>query len=263
MYKNEIDFSNEIEDLLRQKGLKYKKDVIVGSTSADYFVDYGGGSAILDLQLWKPDDLNLQLSFEMSKISTSGSGVDMVYVVMPELEEDHPENGVVSLKGVKKLINEFKEKENKFSKDASQIKSIPESQPKPKNKIFAIMPFSEKYLDTFLVAMCGAALEVEAECIRADYPEGLGDIVDKIHNDIDNSIAVIADISESRPNVLYELGYAKGRNKKIIQICSTPHDEIPFDIRNINTIKYSIGNSSLLLEKLMESLKTNLINKEH
>ena len=49
MYKKEIDFANEIEELLRQKGLKYKKDVIVGSTSADYFVDYGGGGTILGL----------------------------------------------------------------------------------------------------------------------------------------------------------------------------------------------------------------------
>ena len=255
MNKNEIDFSNQIENLLRKNGLKYKKDVIVGSTSADYFIDYSGGTAIFDLKLWQPNDLNLQLSFETSKISTSGSGVDMVYVVLPELKEEHPEKGVVSLNGVKNVIEKLREEKEKYLKDEIPKKPAPTTKPIPKDKIFAIMPFSQEFNDTF-EAMRKATLTIKVECIRADKPPETGDIISQIYEKIDSSIGVIVDLSLPKPNVYYEFGYAVGKGKEVIQISSSPFENLPFDIRNNNTIPYIKGDTNKLLSDLKRLLRS-------
>ena len=50
------------------------------------------------------------------------------------------------------------------------------------------------------------------------------------------SSAVIADLSESKPNVLYEAGLAHALKRPSVHICSTPIADLPFDVRNWNTI---------------------------
>lgn len=72
---------------------------------------------------------------------------------------------------------------------------------------------------------------------------------------IRESLAVIVDLSESKPNVLYEAGYAHGLDKKTIHICSTPLEKLPFDVRNWQTLKYELGQTYELREKLALQLK--------
>ena len=69
---------------------------------------------------------------------------------------------------------------------------------------------------------------------------------------------IIADISESRPNVLHEVGFAEALKIPVIQICSTPINQLPFNVRNNQTIQYSIGQSARLRKKLEERLKALL-----
>ena len=255
MYKNEMDFSNEIEELLRQKGLNYKKDVIVGSSRADYFLESNEGTLIFEIKDWEPTQQNLELSYDLSKINTSGSGVDMAYVIVPDLKKDYPEKGVLSFPGAKKLIEEFAIKVKELNNITTPSKEKLKTNPIPKEKIFAIMPFSQEFNDTF-VAMKKATLSIKVECIRADQPPETGDIVMQILEKINSSIAVIVDLSEPKPNVYYELGYAIGKNKEVIQICSTPYNELPFDIRNNNTIQYTKGDTNKLFWDLRKMLKT-------
>ena len=56
---------------------------------------------------------------------------------------------------------------------------------------------------------------------------------------IEASIAVIIDLSEAKPNVLYETGYVHALSKPTVHICSTPMSGLPFDVRNWNTLKYT------------------------
>lgn len=58
-----------------------------------------------------------------------------------------------------------------------------------------------------------------------------------IMREIDNSDIVIADVTEPNPNVYFEMGYALGKNKKIIPI-AVQGTHLPFDTRNIYTIFY-------------------------
>jgi len=66
---------------------------------------------------------------------------------------------------------------------------------------------------------------------------------------------VIVDLSEAKPNVLYEAGYAHALRKPVVHICSTPLSELPFDVRNWNTIAYRRGQTALLREPLARRLK--------
>jgi len=61
---------------------------------------------------------------------------------------------------------------------------------------------------------------------------------------IDESDILIADISERNPNVYFELGYALGRDKEIVQIAKQG-TELPFDVKGRNTVFYRNRKSDL------------------
>ncbi len=81
-----------------------------------------------------------------------------------------------------------------------------------------------------------------------------------IMREIDNSDIVIADVSERTPNVYFELGYARGRGKKILPLAQRDSEgrfpKLPFDTRNIGTAAYN--NFSNGLENSQQSLRAEL-----
>ena len=72
---------------------------------------------------------------------------------------------------------------------------------------------------------------------------------------IKESDAVIADLSGAAPNVLYEAGFAHALDIETIHISRTPLGELPFDVRNWNTIKYGLGKTHQLREHLERRLR--------
>jgi nucleoside 2-deoxyribosyltransferase len=120
------------------------------------------------------------------------------------------------------------------------------------------MPLDRGYDDTFFIAMSHASVKVNAACTRVDREEFTGDIVQEIRRLIHTSIAVIVDLSESKPNVLYEAGYAHALGKPSVHICSTPIAELPFDVRNWNTIPYHRGQTAQLRAPLTKRLTAAL-----
>ena len=66
------------------------------------------------------------------------------------------------------------------------------------------MPFKEDFDDVYFVAMSDAAVLVGPTCIGIDKEYFQGDIVQKLKQDIKDSIAMIADIYGANPNVLYD-----------------------------------------------------------
>ncbi|MGD0173670.1 MAG: hypothetical protein ABSC61_04430, partial [Anaerolineales bacterium] len=88
-----------------------------------------------------------------------------------------------------------------------------------------------------------------------------GDIVDEIKRLIASSVAVIVDLSEAKPNVLYEAGFAHALKKPTVHISSTPLSDLPFDIRNWNTLLYQRGQTIKLQDPLARRLRAVLAGK--
>ena len=72
------------------------------------------------------------------------------------------------------------------------------------------------------------------------------------------SVAVIVDLSEAKPNVLYETGYAHALKKPCIHICSTTLEKLPFDVANWKTTLYHPGQTHKLAKELAQRLKAVL-----
>jgi hypothetical protein len=77
----------------------------------------------------------------------------------------------------------------------------------------------------------------------------LGDyrITSQIMSMIASSRLVVADLTHERPNVYYELGYARGLGKTVIT-CAREGTEIHFDVRDWTYLPYS---DSRILEKML------------
>jgi hypothetical protein len=128
----------------------------------------------------------------------------------------------------------------------------------PDINVFAAMPFAEEYEDVFFVAMAYAAEQAHAVVRRTDQEPFEGDVVGRIHTLIEQSTAVIADLSEAKPNVMYEIGYAHALRRPTVAICSTPLEDLPFDVRNWNVLPYKKGKTHELRERLAKRLKASV-----
>ena len=75
-------------------------------------------------------------------------------------------------------------------------------------------------------------------CVRADEVPVAGELLlDKVHQLIDNAELVIADLSENRPNLYYEVGYAKARGKRVLIICERG-SQFDVNLHGIERIEY-------------------------
>jgi hypothetical protein len=107
----------------------------------------------------------------------------------------------------------------------------------PRN-VFVIMSFKREFRDVF--ASCKEVCrEFKFEAERTDESTSLERIVPRIEAGIRNSAFVIADVTELSPNVLYEVGYAKGLGREVI-LTARQGTQLPFDVDDIPTIFWEI-----------------------
>jgi hypothetical protein len=123
-------------------------------------------------------------------------------------------------------------------------------------RVFVAMSFREEEepaLVDYWQAMLRAASQARREfkLIRLDEVEGDYDIVDRIYKEIDASHMMIADLTLSPPNVYLEIGYARGREKQVIQTCRYD-TQLEFDVRGRRTLTYR--NATTLEHKLLQEL---------
>ena len=115
------------------------------------------------------------------------------------------------------------------------------------------MPFKDDaQIDPVYQAMVQAVEAAGLQCVRVDEIVAPGEITENIRRLISESKVVIADLSGMNPNVLYEIGFAHGRGKKVVLISSDPLKDLPFDIRSQRVLSYQRSKDGL------ESLKGKL-----
>jgi hypothetical protein len=270
-------FEDKLENILREAHIAYRRQPSIGGLRPDFIVTGPHGEKILlEVKMWDPRGGNTARAFRQVQLYKKATGADQALIVMPDLKKNYKRRGVIKLEAVlpslQKMFNLPQEGQDAVpsrppikpagAKKSESVAARPRRAPRPapepaasKRMIFAAMPFAGEYDDTYFIAMSHAAEQVGADCKRVDLKEFSGDIVTEIKRLIHSSVAVIVDLSEARPNVLYEAGYAHALKKPTVHICSTPLSDLPFDVRNWNTIPYRRGQTALLQEPLTRRLK--------
>jgi hypothetical protein len=270
-------FENQLENILRDAHIAYRRQPSIGGLRPDFIViGPRGEKIVLEVKMWDPRGGNTARAFRQVQLYKKATGADQALIVMPDLKKNYKRRGVIKLDAVVPTLRKlFKQPENgqpaaparplpepSGQKKSESAAARPHRAPRPasepaasKRMVFAAMPFAGEYDDTYFIAMSHAAEQVGAECKRVDLKEFSDDIVTEIKRLIQSSTAVIVDLSEAKPNVLYEAGYAHALKKPTVHICSTPLSELPFDVRNWNTIPYNRGQTALLKEPLTRRLK--------
>lgn len=126
------------------------------------------------------------------------------------------------------------------------------------SQVAVMMPFTQgPDIDPVFQAMVQGAADGGYICRRVDQLFTPADITEDVKRLIMGSRAVIADLSGMKPNVIYELGFSHGCEKRVILISSDSLDNLPFDFRQQRVIPYHASKSGLeeLRSKLAEALK--------
>ncbi len=126
--------------------------------------------------------------------------------------------------------------------------------PSEKKTVFVAMPFSGGFEDVFEFGIYGPVRRCGYVCEKVDESAFAGDIVARIQEGIREARFVIADLSEEKPNVYLEVGFAWGLNKPVILI-AREGQRLHFDLSHHKCLFYStIGRLSSDLERLIRQM---------
>lgn len=251
--ESERDFVEAVAAELRGGGIEFEREPLAHGLRPDFLVNLSRGRRIvLEVKSWHGPGL-VDVTYALNQLNLIVEAVEAHrgYLVVADVRwgPNRPK-GVVARS---ELLSTLREDESESPRELWAG-----GDHAPPRKIFAAMPFADEYTDTFMVAMRGAAARVGASCDRVDKLDYASDVVVKIMELIEGCDAVIADLSDSAPNVLFELGFARALNKPAIHICSTPLEDLPFDVRNWNTLAYRRGQTFDLIGDLEKRLRAAL-----
>jgi hypothetical protein len=255
MLRREDQISEQIADVLRRENIQFDRNVSIGGVQPDFVVySPDGRQFIVETKTWSNQPGFRKRAEHQAGLYEQEIGVDGAFLVLDNLLRSNISEGAVTLD---KLVPALKKAFAEPSLGIRQQKPVDKS---PRSHIFAAMPFAGRYDDVFFVAMSYAAEQIGSVCKRVDKVEFSGDIVVEIEKLIREARAVIIDLSESKPNVLYEAGYAHALNKPVVHICSTPLEDLPFDVAQWNTLPYAQGQTFGLKESLAKRLRAAVLD---
>jgi hypothetical protein len=120
--------------------------------------------------------------------------------------------------------------------------------------VFVAMSFAhDPKFDDAYESIQTVCQEFHYKARRITDAEAIDRIVPEIISGIRKSAFVIVDVSEARPNVYYELGYAQGAGKRVI-VTATKGTKLPFDVADIAVIFWE--GQKQLKDKLREKIET-------
>jgi len=126
----------------------------------------------------------------------------------------------------------------------------------PQKCLFVAMPFSLEMEDIYFYGIQRSADITGFSCDRVDQDAFTGDVLKRIKDGIETSVAIVADLTGSNPNVYLEVGYAWGKQKPTILLVQNGH-ELRFDVRGQRCLNYSnIRNLEDILTSELETLKS-------
>lgn len=106
-----------------------------------------------------------------------------------------------------------------------------------KKRVFVALPFSEEFQNVYEFGIYPAVRSCGFICERVDETHFTGDVLGRIRAGIEAASFVIADLSEGRPNVYLEVGYAWGRGIPVIFV-ARKGEQLHFDVSTHRCIFY-------------------------
>ena len=125
--------------------------------------------------------------------------------------------------------------------------------------VFIMMSFSLDFDDVYATVKDSvAAVDESLEIIRLDEIRAAGSITDDMIAEIRKSTLCLADVTNANPNVMWEVGFATALGKPVVAI-SQETDKLPFDIKDVRTLRYSRASlAKTLRDPLTATLKATL-----
>lgn len=128
---------------------------------------------------------------------------------------------------------------------------------------FVIMPFAADFDDVYAVIKAtveGITTETRGRCFRLDESRPAGRITDRLLTELRSATICIADLTENKPNVMWELGFAMALGKPTILLTQNLAT-LPFDIKDMQSIEYNRNRLSATLgaplrQSLLDTLGT-------
>lgn len=135
---------------------------------------------------------------------------------------------------------DFKNERSSKDEEEIQAESISEAGLTLTDKpyIFVAMPFEKTMDDIFHYGIQGAVHNVGFLCERADNSYFTGNIMDWVKRRIKNAKLIVADLTNSNPNVYLEVGFTWGCNKPTILLIKKG-EELKFDVQGERCVIYS------------------------
>jgi hypothetical protein len=104
-------------------------------------------------------------------------------------------------------------------------------------------------------------IQGQPHCFRLDESRPAGRITDRLLSELRSATICIADLTENKPNVMWELGFAMALEKPTI-IVTQSVATLPFDIKDMQSIEYSRNRLSATLgaplrQSLLDTLSTH------
>src|SRR6266478_2104220 len=121
-----------------------------------------------------------------------------------------------------------------------------------RTKVFIAMPFARRFNPVYEDVIRPALQEIGCNVDRVDEVYKSTPIIRDIELGIQKADIFVADLSERNPNVLYELGYARGIGRPLVLITQKIRD-VPFDLQHRRCFLYS--SSFRGKNKLVEDLQ--------
>lgn len=131
------------------------------------------------------------------------------------------------------------------------------SAPHDPGYVFIIMPMSPESpsLPDTLATIKRACRAVHMRGSRIDDKANTGQITENIHNNIRLAEYIVADLTDERPNVYYEVGYAHALGKPILLVARA-ETNIHFDLQGCRTHRYhNYDDLERELKKWLRALK--------
>jgi hypothetical protein len=146
--------------------------------------------------------------------------------------------------------------------DSTMISSVSSSLAKTsdtpidrKRRVFVALPFAEEFQNVYEFGVYPAVRNCGLICERVDETHFTGDILARIRGGIEAADLVIADLTEGRPNVYLEVGYAWGRGVPVIFIAKKG-EKLHFDVSTHRCIFYGkFSQFARELEQLIQGIE--------